>query len=374
MSDKQIIKKVLLTTETSPSRVRLLIVDDSRMIRTAIKKIFDADEQIEVVGEAANGKLALEMIPELKPDIITLDVNMPKMNGLLTLKHIMIKYPTPTVMISSLTKEGSFETFDALRLGAIDFIAKPSQLGADTVKTYQQNILQKIKLAADVKMRNIRLLRTRKHNLVATDKPGNVDIKRYFILGASEGGYGAMLKIIPKLKPEWPAVYLGVLYADPTYIDSFASYLDHHSAINVKRAKDGIKIQAGTCYLAAGSEYITAVEANQTLSLRVHSSPFPERRGAINMLMLSLAESMMDHTTGIILSGQGQDGAEGVMEIARMGGDVIIQAPQTCLFKEMPLAAIRQCKSGKISLDTRIADMIKSYFNKTLKGEDGLPC
>ena len=374
MSNKENIKKVLLSEEISQSHIRLLIVDDSRMIRTAIKKIFDEDEQIVVVGEAANGKQALEMIPELKPDIITLDVNMPKMNGLLTLKHIMIKFPTPTVMISSLTKEGSVETFDALRIGAIDFIAKPSQISNDNIRAYQQNILKKIKLAADVKMKNIRLLRTRKHNPVDTTKSFNVDIERYLIFGASEGGYGAILKIIPKLKLEWPAVYLGVLHTDPTHIDSFVSYLNHLSAINVKRARNGLTIQAGTCYLAAGSEYITATEGNQGLSLRVHSSPFPERRGAINMLMLSFAESMKGHTTGIILSGQGQDGAEGVTEIARMGGDVIIQTPQTCLFKEMSLSAIQRCQSSTILPDTHIADMIKNYFNETLKREDELPC
>jgi two-component system chemotaxis response regulator CheB len=374
MSNKRKIKKALLTAEALRSPIRLLIVDDSRMIRTAIKNIFTADKQINVVGEAANGKQALEMIPELKPDVITLDINMPEMNGLLTLKHIMIKHPIPTVMISSLTKEGAAETFDALRIGAIDFIAKPSQIGGDNVKTHQQNILQKIKLAAAVKMKNVRLLRTRTHNPAATTKPTATDIERCLILGASEGGYGAMLKIIPQLQPEWAAVYLGVLYTDPAYIDAFVDYLDHHSAINVKRATDGDTVQSGTCYLAAGSEYITAMEVNQKLSLRVHSSPFPKRRGAINMLMLSLSENMMDHTTGVILSGQGQDGAEGVVEIARMGGDVIIQAPQTCLFKEMAQTAIQRCQSGRILPDTHIANMIKSYFNKTLKREDELPC
>ena len=374
MNNRYNIKQVSATAKKLPAPIRLLIVDDSRMIRTAIKKIFTDDQQIEVVGEAADGKQALALIPEVKPDVITLDVNMPRMNGLLTLKHIMIKHPIPTIMISSLTKEGASETFDALRLGAIDFIAKPSQLGGNGIKTHQQNILHKVKLAADVKMRNVRLLRTHKYPSKPADSATEVEIERCLVFGASEGGYGAMLKIIPHLRPEWPAVYLGVLYADPAYIDSYVNYLDRHSAIKVKRATDGAKVQSGTCYLAAGSEYITAVETNRKLSLRVHSSPFPERRGAINMLMLSLSESMMDHTTGIILSGQGQDGAEGVVEIARMGGDVIVQAPQTCLFKEMAKSAIQQCNSSKILPDFHIADMIKTYFNKTLKREDGLPC
>lgn len=357
------------TVKASPKPIKLLVVDDSRLIRTAIKKLFDQDVQIKVVGEAANGKEALTMIPKLQPDVITLDINMPEMDGLLTLKHIMIKHPTPTVMISSLTKEGATKTFDALRFGAINFIAKPSQLDGDDVKEQQQNILDKVKLAADVKMKNVRLFRSRKKPLTSP-KPTAVGIERSVVFGTSEGGYSALLKIIPQLKPDWAATYIAVLYAAPAYIDAFAHYLNDHSTINVKRATDGETLEGGTCYLAAGSEYITAVEVNQRLSLRVHPSPFPERRGAINMLMLSLSEIMSDHAVGIILSGQEQDGAEGVAEIARVGGDVIIQAPQTCLFKEMAQTAIQLCKSGKILPDIYIADAIEAYFNKTLKRED----
>ncbi len=347
--------------KTSPKPIKLLIVDDSRLIRSAIKKIFEMDRQVKVVGEAANGKEALAIIPKLRPDVITLDINMPVMDGLLTLKHIMIKHPTPTIMVSSLTREGATNTFDALRFGAIDFIAKPSQIKGGGFKAQQQNILHKVKLAAAVKMNDIRLSRTRVRSL-ATTNPTGVGIERCVVFGASEGGYGAMLKIIPKLKPDWPATYLGVIYAAPAYVDAFVRYLNRYSAINVKRATEGVTLQSGTCYLATGYEYITAVKINQKLSLRVHPSPFPKRRGTINILMLSLSEIMLDRTVGVILSGQDQDGAEGVAEIARVGGDVIIQAPQTCLFKEMAQTAISLCKSGKISPDTDIADAIRGLF------------
>jgi len=321
--------------------IKLLIVDDSRVIRSAIKKIFKQDPQVEVAGEASNGEEALAMIPKLQPDVITLDINMPKMDGLLTLKHIMIKYPTPTVMISSLTKEGATKTFDALRLGAINFIAKPSNLDKNSLKSQQQNILEKIKLATNINMKHVRLfrVRTQPHPPTKNKSP----LERCVVLGASEGGYSALLKIIPQLKPDWPATYLVILYAAPAYVDAFAKYLNRHSAIKVKRAIDGKALKSGTCYLAAGSEYITALKVKKKLSLRVHPSPFPERRGAINILMLSLSEIMSERTVGIILSGQEQDGAEGVTEIARVGGNVIIQAPQTCLFKEMPETAIRMC-------------------------------
>ncbi|MEA3333191.1 MAG: chemotaxis protein CheB [Pseudomonadota bacterium] len=358
-----------LIVNPAPKPIRLLIVDDSRLIRTAIRKIFDLDAQVKIVGEAANGNEALAIIPKLKPDVITLDINMPKMDGLLTLKHIMIKHPTATVMVSSLTKEGATKTFDALRFGAIDFIAKPSQLEGKGFKTQQQNILEKIKLAAAVQMENIRLSRTR-INAPTNNNSTQTEIDRCVVFGASEGGYGAMLKIIPRLKPDLPAAYIGIIYAAPAYVDAFANYLNRHSVINVKRAIEGITLQSGTCYLATGYEYITAVKMNKKLALRVHPSPFPERRGTINILMLSLSEIMSNKTMGVILSGQDQDGAEGVAEIARVGGDVIIQSPQTCLFKEMAQTAIRMCNSGKIVADINIANAIEDYFNKTLKRED----
>jgi two-component system chemotaxis response regulator CheB len=190
------------------------------------------------------------------------------------------------------------------------------------------------------------------------------------VFGASEGGYSALLKIIPQLKPDTPAVFIAVLYAAPPYVDAFVSYLNRYSAIDVKRATDGTVLQGGTCYLAAGSEYITVVRENQALGLRVHPSPFPARRGAINMLMLSLSEIMAENAVGVILSGQEQDGAEGVIEVSRMGGDVIVQAPETCLFKEMPQTALKLCESCQVIPDIYIADAIDTLLHETLTREE----
>jgi len=336
--------------------IETLIVDDSRLIRTVIRKILESDPGIKVTGEAANGREALEMIPELKPEVITLDINMPRLDGISTLKHIMIKHPTPTVMISSLTREGATKTFDALRFGAIDFITKPSQFDGDGIEAQRRTLLEKVKLAANVETRNIRLFRPpvrKDYSIAATTA-----IERCVVLGASEGGYSSLLKIIPQLPPGRPATYLGVLHVAPLYVDAFVNYLNQNSSIPVKRAVDGLSPESGTCYLAAGTEYITLVQAEGRLSLRVHPSPFPARRGAINMLMLSISEIMREHTTGIILSGQGEDGAEGVAEIARVGGEVIIQSPSTCMFKEMAQTSIGLCEAARILPDIEIAEAI----------------
>ena len=342
----------------SQAPIRLLIVDDSRLIRTVVRQMFDADGRVQVVGEAANGREALEMLPELAPDVITLDIKMPELDGLSTLKHIMIKRPTPTVMISALTREGATETFDALRFGAIDFMPKPSQRDDISLEDQERQIKHKVKLAAGIKMDNVRLMRTRPANGAA---PATA-IERCVVLGASEGGYGALLKIIPQLNPEWPAAYLAVLYAADAHIEAFVDYLNDHSTLQVRRAVDGTVLQGGTCYLASGSEYVTAREDNKDITLRVHPSPFPERRGAINMLMLSLSEVTAERTVAVVLTGRDEDGAEGAAEIARVGGEVMIQDPRTCLFKEMALAALQQCRSGQRLNDSEIAPAIKTLF------------
>lgn len=345
----------------SAKPLRLLIVDDSRLIRTAVRRLFASDGQVQVVGEAANGREALDLLPQLTPDVITLDITMPEMDGLTTLKHIMIKHPTPTVMFSALTQEGATETFDALRFGAIDFMPKPSQSRGENVAEQERLILQKVKIAAGVETGAIRLLRTSRPQ--RADHPADgADPEGIVVMGASEGGYGPLLKIIPQLPPDLPAAYLVVHYAEPAHVQAFADYLDANCAIRVKRAANGALLQAGTCYLAAGGEYTTLQRSDAGLGLHVNPSPFPERRGAINMLMLSVSEIMPEQAIGILLSGKGSDGAEGTTEIRRVGGTVIMQEPRTCLFQEMVQATLRTGKADYTCSDLEIASAIKTVF------------
>lgn len=341
--------------------IGLLIVDDSRLIRLAIRRLFEADGQIQVLGEAANGREALELLPHLKPDVITLDINMPELDGLSTLKHIMIKHPTPTVMFSALTEEGAIETFDALRFGAIDFMPKPSQSKSNDIAKQERLILQKVKIAAGVEIGAIRMLRT-SHQKKQENPARMIDAEGIVVLGASEGGYGTLLKIIPQLSPDLPAAYIVILYATPAHVEAFADYLNANSAIAVQRAIDGQPIQGGTCYLATGSEYTSLNLTDGRMTMQINPSPFPDRRGAINMLMLSASEIMRNQTIGVVLSGKGNDGAEGSAEIRRVGGTVIMQDPRTCLFQEMVQASLRNGKADHICSDQDIASAIKTAF------------
>lgn len=341
---------------------KLMVVDDSSLIRKAICNLFVDCENIEVIGEATNGSEALAMLPELDPDVVTLDINMPVMDGLTALKHIMIKSPRPTVMCSTLTRDGAETTFDALKYGAIDFIHKPSRLKDIELEVQHREIIKKVTLAASVDMGHVQFLRRpSRYNLPPLSNGRKYN---YIIgIGTSEGGYSSLLHIIPQLDPQLPVVFVAVMHSDPEHMDAFINYLDRNSMIAVKRATHGEEVRAGICYIASGTDYVTINSIDGGYSLNVSPSPFPERRGAINMLMFSLADHVGKNSVGVILSGEGNDGGEGVAEIYNSGGSTIVQAPGSCLCREMARAAIEKCNSHLVVSGRAIATKINSKFS-----------
>ena len=272
--------------ETAPHRpvthpkepIRVLIVDDSTVLRKIIKEMFSADTQLKVVGEAEHGLKALELISELKPDVVTLDVNMPVMDGLTTIKHIMIKCPTPVVMFSTLTGQGAKETFEALRYGAIDFLQKPSSLLKEDLKSQHELIISRVKNAARAGIDAVRYLRPAQA-ATSIKSTLNTPCQWVFAIGSSYGGYGSLLGLIPELKPDLPAAFISALYSTPSHVDAFTRYLDDHSPLVVCRAIDGQTIEPGSCYLASVFETVSVVNHEGQLMLQVQSEPSkkPER-------------------------------------------------------------------------------------------------
>lgn len=341
---------------------RLFIIDDSRMMRKIIADIFTEDEFIEVIGEATNGEEALQILPQVNADVVTLDVQMPVMDGLTTLKHMMIQAPIPTVMLSSYTQEGSAVTFDALKYGAVDFVSKPSNVDDLDLGEQAKEVARKVHLAAEVEIEAVRYIRTvRKKN---EKQVAGVECKTLVAIGTAEGGYGTLLKIIPHLSPELPVAYLVVLYASRRHVDAFVSYLDDHCTIQIKRAANNAPIEGGVCYLASGEEYLTVHEENGRTVIHLCPAPFTSHKGSINMLMFSVAELMQNRSMAVILSGLGNDGEEGTEEIIRVGGTALIQDPKGCLYREMPKAALKRCGSARIIDDTKIASVIQDLLAK----------
>lgn len=339
-------------------KTRILIVDDSGLMRKAVRDIFAANSAMEVVGEAVNGSEALRLIPRLNPDVIVLDVNMPEMDGITTLKHMMIQFPTPTLMLSTLTRDGATVTFDSLKYGAVDFLAKPSSLDGD-MGDQTAKITDKVATAAGVELEAMQFIRTgvRKSPAAAAETSDGI-IKRIVIIGAAEGGYSALLKFIPGLDPGLSAAYIAVLHAAPEHIDAFVDYLGRCSELPVRRAAEGATLEKGVCYIGSGNEYITLREQADGFRLHVSPAPFSTRRGSIDMLMLSTAELVGGKSVGVMLSGTGADGAEGLGEIIAHGGSAIIQKPQSCLYREMPENAKARCRTGSVVGDVKLASAI----------------
>lgn len=345
--------------------IRLLIVDDSKMMRDAIVDMFSYDSSIQVVATAANGQEALQAITLHNPDVITLDVSMPIMDGITALKHIMIKSPIPTIMLSSLTLEGARVAFDALRFGAVDFISKPSALLDTGLSAQEAEIRNKIESAVAVEVNAIKYIREAASTTAQSPVNSEMSPTRVVAIGASEGGYGPLLKIIPTLSENIPYSYLVTLYASREHLDAFASYLNSFSRVQVKRAIHGELLHPGVCYLNSGMDYMTVHNKNDNYTLHVSPAPFASRKGAIDMMMFSVADVLNKKSIGVLLSGMGSDGSEGLEEITHNGGQIIIQTPETCLCKQMTENAIALNNNGNTVADIEVASTIHNIHTTT---------
>jgi two-component system chemotaxis response regulator CheB len=363
IDDKEISLYSGLPDEVLPlgDSVRLLVVQESRLIRRLIRDIFEGSDQVRIVGEASNGMEAIEMLPYLNPDVITLDVDMPVMDGLTALKHIMTKYPKPTIMLSAHTQEGEYVTFETLKYGAVDFIAIPSHFQSMTLSEQRQRVIQKVLTAAKVRVETVQYPVSVPIQ-AGPKRVGERNCHFLFAMGASIGGYSALLKIIPQLRDDIPAAFLVVLYVASEHLDAFIKYLDEESAVKVKRAGDGDVLESGVCYMATGDDYMTVHSSDGQLILEALSNPLPSHKGATNMLMVSLTEVMKHRSIGIILSGSGEDGVEGMEEILRTGGIGIVQDPSSCLCQETARAALNRCKVDLVLSDWRIPSEINDLL------------
>ena len=352
--------------------IKLLIADDSKVMREAISEMFSNGSNIQVVAEATNGLEAVEAAAVYKPDVITMDVAMPVMDGITALKHIMINTPTPTLMLSSLTLEGARVAFDALRFGAVDFISKPSALNDTALREQEAEIRSKIEYVEAVELDAIKYIReipiTQSHfsEINEGQKPSRV-----VAMGTSEGGYGALLKIIPHLSADVPFSYLVTMYATRENVDAFASYLNQFSHVHIKRATHNEFLKPGVCYLSSGMDYMTVHHQVDDYLLHVSPAPFASRKGAIDMLLFSCAEVVAEDCIAVVLSGSGSDGAEGVGEVLRLGGHAITQDQATALYKNMPTTAHDQGPGSIYVADKDIASSINDIYMKN--GSDNPP-
>lgn len=339
---------------------KILIVDDSSFIRRVLKDMFSTAEGLEIIGEAENGQMALDLIPELKPDVITLDVNMPVMDGLTAIKHIMIKYPTPVVMFSTLTGEGTSETFDALRFGAVDFMQKPSSLLNTDLKKQQDEIAKRVRAACLVGTETIRYLRAAPVDELKQRETAK-ECNKFFAIGTSEGGYASLLNILPELKVDIPAAFFAVLDTDERHVDAFSQYLDANSQLAVRRAKHGERVIPGSFYIGSQAERIELIEKNDTVYLNVEKETDDLETGRADRLMGSLPDTVKDKAVALILSGATEDGVSGAGKILKEGGSVFVQDPRTCLCSRTADLTLDKYKVNHVLSSRKMAETINDF-------------
>ena len=329
------------------ARVRVLVVDDSALVRKLMVAMLAGDAEIEVVGTAADPLIAREKIKQLNPDVLTLDVEMPRMDGLTFLENLMRLHPMPVVMVSSLTVQGAEVTLRALELGAVDYFAKPSSDLASSFGSSAQEICDKVKLAAQTRPR----ARTTVHKLEVAPRlsadavlpraqaPGTRGGSPIIAIGASTGGTEAVRVVLESMPPDAPPI-LVTQHIPAAFSGPFAARMDRCSAMRVCEAQDGQPIQSGHAYIAPGSHHLLIMWDGAKHVCRLHDGPLVNRhKPSVDVLFRSMAASAGAATIAVLLTGMGDDGARGLLELHQAGAATLVQDEDSSVVWGMPGAA-----------------------------------
>lgn len=352
------------------AKIKLLIIDDSALIRQMLTKICNATEDIEVVGTAADPYIAREKIKKLNPDVLTLDVEMPRMDGLAFLSNLMRLRPMPVVMISALTQKGADITLQALEYGAVDFIAKPQLDISQTFNDYAVEILAKIRMAARAQVRPLFTSATDKHERnkhEKTEKRSREELPKIppkysadvilgssllphkhfkttdkiIAVGASTGGTEAIKILLKQMTPNSPGIVISQ-HIPAAFSYSFAMRMNQLSVMTVSEAEDGKVILPGHVYIAPGNQHLLVERDGARYVCRLHEgSPVNRHRPSVDVLFRSMAQNVGPNGIGVILTGMGDDGARGMKEMHDAGALTMAQDENTSVVWGMPGEAVR---------------------------------
>lgn len=314
-------------------KIKVLIVDDAAFMVKAVSEILESDPDMEVVGSAKNGLEGLEKIKELHPDVITLDIDMPIMDGIKAIRHIMIESPVPVVVLSSLFADGSI-TFEALRLGVVDFVPKPSGSISQDISTAKQKIIDRIKLATSVNMENIRRVRLSKWDVKErlADRYGFKPLDYVLAMGTTLTGPNTFIRLFSNLSPNIPATAIVVQEISPKILSSFVKKFDEHVPWKIEMAQNGAVLEQGTCYICS-NENSLSIETDQRGSACMKVGGGVER--PLDLLFSSAADIFKQNTVGVLLTGIGDDGADGFSKIRERSGMTIAQSTDTCVYPNL---------------------------------------
>lgn len=344
--------------------IRVLVVDDSALMRKLIPAILARDPSIEVVGTAMDGAFALKKIEELNPDVVTLDLEMPRMDGMETLRLIMRRAPLPVILFSTHSKEGAYSTLKALALGAVDFIAKPTDAAAGHLETIADLLIEKIKIAKRAAGRRL------PPATVPIDPPdakkgarSALPPSRIIAIGTSTGGPNALQFVLSQIPADFPCSLLVVQHMPEGFTEMFARRLDECCALDVQEAKSGDLLISGRVLICPGNRHMMIRRMPRgDMAILSDGLPVNGHRPSVDVLFHSVAQEFSLNAVGVIMTGMGEDGAEGLGAIKASGGLTIAQSEDTCVVSGMPRAAIQKGHAHKIvPLESIGAFLVSQY-------------
>jgi two-component system chemotaxis response regulator CheB len=345
-------------------RIRVLVVDDSALMRKLIPAMLARDPSIEVVGTAMDGAFALKKIEELHPDVVTLDLEMPRMDGMETLRLIMRRTPLPVILFSTHSKEGAYATFKALALGAIDFVAKPKDAAAGRIDVIAEQLIEKIKVAK-------RAGGAKLPPPVLVDSPpaqkkesrATLPPNRIIAIGISTGGPNALQFLLSQIPGDFPASIVIVQHMPEGFTEMFARRLDECCVIGVQEARSGDLLVAGRALICPGNRHMMVRRMPRGDMAVLSDGPAVNgHRPSADVLFHSVAQEFGLTAVGLIMTGMGEDGAEGLGAIRAAGGLTLAQSEDTCVVGGMPHAAIQKGHVIKVvSLDGLGAYLVSQF-------------
>ena len=352
----------------SSKKVRVLVVDDSALARRAITDALSRDPEIEVLGGAIDPYQAREMIMELEPDVITLDLEMPRMDGLTFLKILQQHHPLPVVVISSLTQAGSAKAMEALNAGAVDVLGKPD--GSRNLVEMAQVLSYHVKAAAQSRRRG-KFVKAEAPQAITpaasvTSIPaGKYSPRRVIVIGSSTGGVEALRYVLPKLPAGLPPIVV-VQHIPANFSKIMAHHLDELCPYHVRESVDGDELKSGLCLVAPGDFHVALVPHGMGYKIRlVQSPPVHHCRPAVDILFRSAAQHAGSHAVAALLTGMGVDGAAGMKAMQTAGAETIAESEESCVVFGMPQAAIKLGAANRVVPLTRMAaSILEALDNK----------
>ena len=354
-------------------RIRVLVVDDSALMRKLIPAILARDSSIEVVGTAMDGAFALKKIEELKPDVVTLDLEMPRMGGMETLRLIMGRAPMPVILFSTHSKEGGYATFKALALGAVDFVAKPKDAPAGRLEEIADQLIAKIKVAKRAAGRRLPPAMVDDQPIKKKGTRAPLPPRRVIAIGISTGGPNALQYVLTQIPADFQSTIVIVQHMPEGFTEMFAKRLDECCALEVHEARSGDLLLAGRVLICPGNRHMMARRMPRgDMAVLSDGPPVNGHRPSADVLFHSVAQEFGLTAVGVLMTGMGDDGAEGLGAIKAAGGMTIAQSEDTCVVSGMPRAAILKGYASKIiPLDGLATFLVNQYGAERHAGVQG---